>query len=233
MAQRNVTRLSLAEFTDFVLKYQHEAWDVDRCKDAFEKFTGDGIGMDLDHFSAYLLSSKNRIFNKNYMEINQDMHQPLNEYFINSSHNTYLTGDQLLSESSVEGYIRALQKGCRCLEIDIHDGQGGEPLVYHGRTLTSKITFRNAIETIHKYAFHSSDWPLILSLEVRCSIEQQDRMAEILIDVLGDSLLKEPVDNLVSETLPSPSMLMKKILIKGKTSEEDDDDEPDAAAVSA
>ncbi len=39
----------------------------------------------------------------------------------------------------------------RCVEIDIWDGPDGEPIVYHGHTLTSKILFLNVIRAI-RYA---------------------------------------------------------------------------------
>lgn len=38
-------------------------------------------------------------------------------------------------------------------EVDCWDGQDGEPIVHHGYTLTSKILFKDVIETINKYAF--------------------------------------------------------------------------------
>lgn len=37
--------------------------------------------------------------------------------------------------------------------VDCWDGPDGEPMVQHGYTLTSKITFKSVIETINKYAF--------------------------------------------------------------------------------
>ena len=56
------------------------------------------------------------IFNPEHHTVNQDMTQPLCNYYISTSHNTYLTGDQFMSQSRVDMYAYVLQAGCRCVE---------------------------------------------------------------------------------------------------------------------
>ncbi|XP_062331112.1 1-phosphatidylinositol 4,5-bisphosphate phosphodiesterase delta-3-A [Osmerus eperlanus] len=167
-------------------------------------------------FTMYMLSHENAVFNPDHARIYQDMTRTLAHYFISSSHNTYLTKDQLTGDSSTEPYIRALNHGCRCVELDCWDGDKGEPVIFHGHTLTSKVLFTDVIETIAEYAFKSSPYPLILSLENHCSVEQQTVMARHLRSILGDRLLTKPLNEEQLQTLPSPEALKGKILVKGK-----------------
>uniref|UniRef100_A0A8C5D084 Phosphoinositide phospholipase C n=1 Tax=Gadus morhua TaxID=8049 RepID=A0A8C5D084_GADMO len=194
---------------------------------------GEGPGsMSLDGFQLYLCSQEGSIFNTSHKDLYQDMSQPLSHYFLSSSHNTYLLEDQLRGQSSLEAYIQALKRGCRCVEIDCWDGPDDEPVVYHGHTLTSKILFRDVIATISEYAFKASDYPLILSLENHCGVEQQRVMAQHLELILGSLLLRAPLGGEAPQQLPSPQDLKGKILLKTKkigcetlTDEVSDEDE--------
>ncbi|CAL1600178.1 unnamed protein product [Knipowitschia caucasica] len=168
-------------------------------------------------FTIYMLSKENCVFDPAHGRVYQDMSRPLSHYFICSSHNTYLTKDQLTGDSSTEPYIRALNQGCRCVELDCWDGEKGEPVIYHGHTLTSKVPFDEVIETINEYAFKVSPYPLVLSLENHCSVEQQTVMARTLRSILGDKLLTKPVKGWDLRYLPSPEELKGKVLIKGKS----------------
>nr|XP_057935490.1 1-phosphatidylinositol 4,5-bisphosphate phosphodiesterase eta-1 isoform X2 [Doryrhamphus excisus] len=170
----------------------------------------------IEGFTSFMRSPTCDIFNPLHNEVNQDMDQPLSNYFIASSHNTYLTGDQLLSHSKTDMYAWVLQSGCRCVEVDCWDGPEGEPMVQHGYTLTSKIAFKSVIETINKYAFINNQYPVILSIENHCSIQQQKKIAQYLREVFGDKLDVADVLSRESTTLPSPQSLLGKILIKGK-----------------
>ncbi|XP_026558897.1 1-phosphatidylinositol 4,5-bisphosphate phosphodiesterase zeta-1-like [Pseudonaja textilis] len=172
--------------------------------------------MTIEGFIRYMLSEDCGIFKMENKMVYQDMNLPLCDYFISSSHNTYLIQDQLIGPSHLWGYANSLRRGCRCVEIDCWDGPNNEPVVYHGHTLTSKITFQNVINVIQKHAFEASDYPIILSLENHCSPPQQERMAAHLLDILQDSLCTTTIDNAVPSELPSPEQLKLKILIKNK-----------------
>lgn len=50
--------------------------------------------LSIDGFLKYLMSEDNAIIPPEKLDLNADMDQPLNHYFINSSHNTYLAGHQ-------------------------------------------------------------------------------------------------------------------------------------------
>lgn len=118
------------------------------------------------------------------------------------------------------------------LKVDIYDGDQ-EPMVFHGKSFTSKVSLREVCEAILKYGFVASPYPIIISAEIHCSIGQQDLIAAIMMQVFGEILVKMPMmdgegsekealEDLVGmtnkiievEELPSPEQLKGRILLK-------------------
>ncbi|KAI4824079.1 hypothetical protein KUCAC02_012622, partial [Chaenocephalus aceratus] len=204
----------LHDFQRFLIYQQKEPWasDLNQVRELMTTFIDDTMRKTNDpeftvsEFLSFLFSKENSVWDDKYSEISHlDMNNPLSHYWISSSHNTYLTGDQLRSESSTEAYVRCLRLGCRCVELDCWEGPG-EPIIYHGWTRTTKIKFEDVVKAINDHAFVTSEFPVILSIEEHCPLEQQRQMARIFRDVFGDKLLTEPVEQL-AEQLPSPTQL--------------------------
>lgn len=124
--------------------------------------------MTTEGFTSFLMSSDNSGFDERQQRLCDDMSRPLCEYYISSSHNvhtppshqsgsalirfpqTYLVGGQLKGDSTAEGYIRALQQGCRTVErkLDIlSDAECTDQLIY---TLQSTFGMgqRNLLSTM-------------------------------------------------------------------------------------
>ncbi|XP_038611833.1 1-phosphatidylinositol 4,5-bisphosphate phosphodiesterase delta-1 isoform X2 [Tachyglossus aculeatus] len=212
--------LSVDQLVQFLRLEQKEDADPEMARSLIERYEPSETAKEVkvmtkDGFLMYLLSADGNVFNLAHKRVYQDMTQPLCHYLVSSSHNTYLMEDQLTGPSSTEAYIRALSRGCRCVELDCWDGPGNEPVIYHGYTFTSKILFCDAIQAIKNYAFKASPYPVILSLENHCSLEQQRVLARHMERILGDLLVVAPVDGMV-DNFPSPEQLKGKILLKGK-----------------
>lgn len=223
-------KVSLREFEQFLLQEQRDA--IARDNNAVSNFIREFLQdierevqepyFTVSEFLDYLFSKHNDLWDRQCDRLYMDMKQSMSNYWIASSHNTYLTGDQFSSESSCEAYARALRMGCRCIELDCWNGPDNLPYIFHGHTMTSKIKFKDVIKTIKEHAFVTSEYPVILSIEQNCCLEQQRNMAQALTEVFGDMLLTQRYDR--SETqLPSPHQLRRKIILKHKKLPEYDD----------
>ncbi|XP_042242315.1 1-phosphatidylinositol 4,5-bisphosphate phosphodiesterase gamma-1-like isoform X2 [Homarus americanus] len=213
----NMKTVTLQEFQMFLVEEQKE---VEHTADAIIKNFVQDPQRDiqepyflLEEFVQYLFSKTNELWDRRHSIVNQDMTRPLTHYWIASSHNTYLTGDQLMSSSSPESYARVLRQGCRSIELDCWDGPENSPVIFHGHTMTSKIQFVDVLTTIRDHAFVTSEYPVILSIEDHCTLPQQLEMAWRFKETFGDSLLVAPID-INEQLMPSPDQLKRKFILK-------------------
>nr|XP_033467115.1 1-phosphatidylinositol 4,5-bisphosphate phosphodiesterase epsilon-1 isoform X5 [Epinephelus lanceolatus] len=224
-ASLGVLGLAIPQLNDFLVNCQREHLSYDEILTIIQKFEPSSsmrqMGwMSFEGFARFLMDKENFASRNEESLINpEELQYPLSYYYIESSHNTYLTGHQLKGESSVELYSQVLLQGCRSVELDCWDGDDGMPVIYHGHTLTTKIPFKDVVEAVNRSAFVNSDMPVILSIENHCSLPQQRKMAEIFKTVIGERLVTRFLfesDFSDDPHLPSPLQLRGKILLKNK-----------------
>ncbi|NWU09043.1 PLCD4 phosphodiesterase, partial [Cephalopterus ornatus] len=216
-------KLTLLELVDFLQQEQLEDEGTEEmAMELIDKYEPSETArarhvLSADGFLMYLCSPEGSIFNPQHRALWQDMNQPLCHYFISSSHNTYLIEDQLRGQSSIEGYIRALKRGCRCLEVDCWDGPNGEPMVYHGHTFTSKIPFREVVSTLGKTSWgNSSSPPPSMGTSPAICHPQRVVLAPSSAGSWGKQASWRSRTLQTSSLFPTPQELKHKILLKGK-----------------
>ena len=94
----------------FLREEQKEEKTLEECDQLIQKYGTLSSGSKVMTSKGFqrLLKDAN-IFDERHLEVCQDMNQPLSHYFIASSHNTYLLGDQLIGSSSIEAYVQSLE----------------------------------------------------------------------------------------------------------------------------
>ena len=79
-------------------------------------------------------------------EVPESLQMPLASYYVSSSHNTCMEGDQLFSQARAAMFEYALLQGCRCLELDLWDDANGAPVLAHGPTTMPGASLEASIQ---------------------------------------------------------------------------------------
>lgn len=219
------------ELIEFLVEEQKEGRDAAKAaaRTIIEKYsttkTSKASTLDVNGFMDFLQGGDNQAWDPCHAHIFMDMTQPLCNYFIASSHNTYLAGNQLTGAASAEAYSKSLQDGARCVEVDLWEDEDGEPTITHGHTLTGEIKFRDVLDVVGKetISFAKSSFPLIISMEDHLTRASRLRLVQIMKENRGFwSMLyrPDPKMSLKDRMKLSPMDLKNKILIKMKVKKE-------------
>ena len=233
---QNMTEENFREFLRQLQKEEKENYDITnlmkRHLDKEKLYHSDScvlLQWDYEEFIKYLCSDENAMFNPVEDTVHHDMTHQLSCYWINSSHNTYLTGSHRGS-ADVKSFEQAMRLGVRCIDICVRNGDkcGGKvvPIVYHGpyRPFLPKLKLDDVLKTINDHAFSTSQYPLIISIDIQCNEENKKIAAQLLKTVFGEKLMERKNSDGRCD-LPSPADLMDKIILKGPRTEFQEDDE--------
>ena len=181
------------------------------------------LELNLKEFSNMLNSFLLAVYNKKKQTKELDTSHPLTDYYINSSHNTYLKGHQLKGYSDPKMYAFAVLMGFRLVELDCYNGQNDDIIITHGYTLVTKLKLEDVLKELKENSFKNSPYPVILSIENHLDKKHQKILAEKFQKYLVD-LYIFPYDS-PPKKIPTLEELKYKFIIKcgGKRLYEDED----------
>ena len=142
--------------------------------------------------------------------------KPISKYYMMTSHNTYLSGIQILVGASGEQYKKIIGMGARGVEVDIYDGlqESDEPRVTHAN-FSGSCPVREVFEAIKEAAFAKTEFPLFVALEIYLTEANQDKLAAMIKEIFGDMALQGGNGKFLAEgatKLPTANELRKKIV---------------------
>ena len=181
------------------------------------------LELNLKEFSNMLNSSYLSVYDNNKQNSELDTSHNLVDYFINSSHNTYLKGHQLKGLSDPKMYSFAVLDGYRLVELDCYNGDNDDVIITHGFTLVTKLKLEDVLIELRENSFKNSPYPVILSIENHLDEKHQQIMAKNLQKYLIDLYIFP--NDAPPETIPTLEELKYKFIIKcgGKRLYEDID----------
>uniref|UniRef100_A0AC35TUI7 Phosphoinositide phospholipase C n=1 Tax=Rhabditophanes sp. KR3021 TaxID=114890 RepID=A0AC35TUI7_9BILA len=179
--------------------------------------------MTVDGFTNFLLTKDSSVFDPAHLNITEDMDHPFKNYFIASSFNTYMVEDQVKGPSSVDGYISALKRSCRVIDLDLWDSidieDKNEPMIHNSQISSCRLPLSAALQVIRDLAFETTSYPLFIRLEIHMSLHYQRLAYEMIEDILKE-LIYHPIEDVRDWTddknVPSPKRFQNKILFIGK-----------------
>lgn len=218
-------KLPLSLFLEWLQSNQRTNWTLEDLTIFFQQIKSPNIfridfspvdEIDFEEFSSFFFTSANLAVNlERLKKFNINDHSLVNCYCASST-NSYLTGHLTFSKPSIEGYQRALENGCRAIEITCWDGPNGRPIISNAKTFASSLEAEDLLKFLSRQAFKHSDMPLILFLEVHCSKSQRESLGSMITKIFSDSLYLLNKDHFYLTEFPSLEKLQRKVLIKYK-----------------
>ncbi|XP_015078031.1 phosphoinositide phospholipase C 2-like isoform X2 [Solanum pennellii] len=221
--------MSMDSLISFLKKEQNEVINVNRkAQNIFNSLKHlnkfHRRGLTLEAFFKFLVGEHNFAHQS---KVHQNMDAPLAHYYIYTGHNSYLTGNQLSSDCSIEPIKKALKKGVRVIELDLWpDITKDDVNVRHGGTLTTPVKLIKCLKAIKEDAFSFSEYPVILTFEdhLHPYPHLQEKVAQMVKSTFGSMLFIPKSD---MDVFPSPNQLVKRILISTKPPTKDSPAESD------